>query len=399
MCLQNKVNGRYVELLRAVREDTGIPVFLAPVGLAWQAVRGILSQQAALRPSQNSTAVLANATSPAANSSAKSGAPSAARQPAIAPSPADGSSAAPALGPEAVDSAAYPSAVASFLTVPKAKAAAAARLPHGEAAAPVLAAPNLPLLAAICPRRAEVPAPSPAPDLAPAGMPLTNAPVPAPKLAPVGTPSAAAAPAAAAVPGGGLGLAWTSISAGRKLLCQPRSAQSRSVRQDNAVELEQSMLGAGGGSMTAGRWHRLQEVGEDEAAGAPEPAAEAPAPGVPAEAPEDEAPAPEPSAEEPAAEAPALEPQAEAPEDEASGPAVAEAPVLGPEVTVPESIKGEPVRLEISLPARSGSAPFTTTPGTGLLTGHACSQKASLEMLRRRSHLQDKASKLTTSTC
>ncbi len=45
-CLQDKVNAGYMDLIQDLQKDIAIPLFLAPVGLAWQAVHSILVQQA-----------------------------------------------------------------------------------------------------------------------------------------------------------------------------------------------------------------------------------------------------------------------------------------------------------------------------------------------------------------
>ena len=304
------MNTGYVKLLQAVRKDTGIPVFLAPVGLAWQAVRGVISREAAANSTQASGAAHQNTTGPVAISTGG-------YQPAKAPSTADDSlAAAPAAS-------AKPSAVASFMTVPKGKSIMAAQQPPQAAAAP-----DQNLMAAICGHGAE--APTLAPDLAPAGPPAGSPPAAARQL-----------PAAA------FGLPWTSaVTAGRKLLhrrvasqLRPSADQHRSVGADLALD------------EAAGIRHRLQEVGA-----VAQSAASAPAPQLPASGVKDVS----------AALPPATlitNVNGSASGTFAPAPSSSSDTALDAGVRVPAVSGGEPVKSEIYLPAQSASAPSTNMPG------------------------------------
>lgn len=302
------MNTGYVNLLQAVRKDTGIPVFLAPVGLAWQAVRGVIFREAAANSTQASGAAHQNTTGPAAISTGGS-------QPAKAPSTTDGSTAA------ARAASAKPSA--SFMSVPKGKSIMAAQQPPQAAAAP-----DQNLMAAICGHGAE--APTLAPDLAPEGPPAGSPPAAARQL-----------PAAA------FGLPWTSaVTAGRKLLHRRAASQPRpSMDQHRSVGADLAMHEA------AGMRHRLQEVGA-----ATQSAASAPAPQLPASGVKDVS----------AALPPATlitNVNGSASGTFAPVPSGSSDTALDAGVTVPAVSGGEPVKSEIYLPAQSASAPSTNMPG------------------------------------
>lgn len=305
MCLQDKVNGGYVDLVDQVQKATGIPVFLAPIGLAWQAVHSILSEEAAdqqLQSSAREASDLANITDPTGDIDMPSGPPAAAPESANASSQASDSKSSASALPMSTSSSSS-AAIASFVAVPNAPLAAG-EAPGQQPPSPEV---NLALLTAICKPRPAPAAPAPAPELTVAVTAQPGAP--------------AAASAAHAMPGLVGGLPYTTAAAGRKLLRQSVGHYKTSMQQETAGR---ALLSSDGPRRS------LQVSLAKPATAAPAASAA--------------------SHEQPAA----LPPAILISRVNASA-AIAPAPV--PEVTVPEVDHGERVRQEISLPARSAPAP------------------------------------------
>lgn len=315
-CLQDKVNGGYTDLMQQVQKATGIPVFVAPIGLAWQAVHSILSEEAADQQLQDNTRAasdLANIIDPAGDIDMPSGAPDAVPELANASSQASNSNNASALPiPTASSSSA---AVASFVAVPNAPLAAG-DAPGQQPPSPEV---NLALLTAICKPRPASAAPAPAPVL---------------PVAVTGQPEAPATAAAAHVmPGLVDGLPYTTAAAGRKLLRQ--SVPSYSRYKISA----QRAAGALASSNNARRRRSLQVA-------LAKPATAAPAAAV-------------------SQGQPAVLPPTTLITRVNSSAANANAPAPVPEVTVPDVDQGELVRQEISVSAQSAPAPSPSSNESG----------------------------------
>ena len=358
ICPQDKVNDGYVDIVHQVQKATGIPLFLAPIGLAWQAVHSILSEEAAdqqLQSSVRAASDLANITDPTGDIDMPSGTPEAAPESVNASSQASDSNDSASALPMSTSSSSS-AAVASFVAVPNAPLAA------GEAPGqqPLPPEVNLALLTALCGPRPAPAAPGLAPELAAAVTAQPRAP--------------ATIAAARPMPGLVGGLPYTTAAAGRKLLRQPVPGTSRytiSVQQKRA---ERVMLSSDGArrSLQVSLAKPSAAAPAASAASQGRSAAEPPAvliTRVNASA----ADAPVPAAAALQGDPAVLPPAVLITSVNASA---ANAPAPVPEVTVPDLDQGEPVRLEISIPAQSapapspGSTPFSHTPGEQTLRSY-----------------------------